>query len=755
MKRALFAFVVGCAALGCGHHAAEPMRPQAATTAARVEIAPASASRIDFARIARYPEPGWNTPRRAAHAPDGRTLTYLASESGDDAMSLFAFDRTTGKSEVLLRAEDLGSASTPRSREEELRRERQRDKNEGITNYVWAKKEKVLTVSYGGDVFVRDFAREPNGAVRRLTKTAEPELDATPCPTGERIAFVRGGELRSIDVATGKETPLTKRVAPSGVTHGLSAFVSQEELDEPHGFFWSAKCDRIAYLEVDERAVEELPILGHRGQPDLAMLRYPLAGKKNALVRAGIVDLATQKTTWIDFRDPPNEARERYFGRFHFSDDGKALFLQTMTRDQKRVALVRVDPMSGRATELTVETNPNWVSFSPMRLLDRSGELLFTNTSTGHRHLELRRQDTGALVRTLTSGDWDVEDIEGVDEANGRALVNGTKDGPLERHLYAVPLGGTPAITRLTTERGVHHVTVDESGTTWLDVHSASDRLPRAVVFHDGKLAGELPVPVDSDLESLRLRPIEHVTVRSPDGETLDGALLKPRTITGRHPAIVMVYGGPEAQLVTDSWRPRLLWQHLADRGFVVFQLDNRGSGGRGPAFAQKVHKQLGRLELEDQIAGAEWLGTLPFVDKSRIGIYGHSYGGFMAALAMLDGHDVFRAGVSGSPVTDWRLYDTAYTERYMETPEANPAGYDAADLAKKAAGLHGKLLLTHALMDENVHYAHTARLVDALIANDKAFEMLVLPGERHGLRVPAARAYVPERVADFFARNL
>ena len=235
----------------------------------------------------------------------------------------------------------------------------------------------------------------------------------------------------------------------------------------------------------------------------------------------------------------------------------------------------------------------------------------------------------------------------------------------------------------------------------------------------------------------------------------MDGLMLQPRVLTGRHPAIVMVYGGPEAQLVWDSWSPHLLWQHLADRGFVILQVDNRGSGGRGRAFAQKVHKQLGKYELEDQIEAAKYLSSLPYVDASRIGIYGHSYGGFMAALAMLDGKGVFAAGVAGSPVTDWRYYDTGYTERYMETPESNKDGYDASDLAKKAANLTGKLLLTHASMDENVHYANTAHLVDALIAADKSFELFVLPGERHGVRLPATRAYMPELVATFFANNL
>jgi dipeptidyl-peptidase-4 len=272
-----------------------------------------------------------------------------------------------------------------------------------------------------------------------------------------------------------------------------------------------------------------------------------------------------------------------------------------------------------------------------------------------------------------------------------------------------------------------------------------------------GAGVGELPVTIDADLASLELRPTEAVTVKSPGGPLLHGALLKPRKMVAgkRYPAVVMVYGGPGAQTIRDRWSPRLLWQHLADRGVVVFGLDNRGSQGRGPAFAAAIHRNAGRAELEDQLAGAAWLASQPYVDGKRLGIYGHSYGGFMAALAMLSAPGRFAVGVAGSPVTDWRYYDTGYTERYMGTPADNPAGYDGTDLGKKAAGLQGKLFIIHALMDENVHFENTAHLVDALVTANKDFDLLVFPGERHGYRNPAARQYAQRRVVDYFAAHL
>jgi dipeptidyl-peptidase-4 len=255
----------------------------------------------------------------------------------------------------------------------------------------------------------------------------------------------------------------------------------------------------------------------------------------------------------------------------------------------------------------------------------------------------------------------------------------------------------------------------------------------------------------------LALRSPEIVPVKSPGGQTLYGALLKPRHMEPgrRYPTVVMVYGGPGVQTVLDMWAPRLLWQHLADRGFVVFQLDNRGSAGRGPGFQAPIYHHLGKVELEDQLAGLDALAAMPFVDAARVAIYGHSYGGFMATLAMLAAPDRFKVGIAGAPVTDWSLYDTGYTERYMGTPTENAAGYAESDLARMAGHLQGKLLLLHALMDENVHFDNSAHLIDALVGAGKHFDMFVFPGERHGYRNPAARRYAMRRVVDYLVENL
>lgn len=707
------------------------------------------ASAVDFDRIARFPEPGWHTPRNVAYAPDGKTITFLQGEGGDDEMALFGFDLAARKARVLVRAADLARQMKPLSREEELRRERRRTRIHGITDYRWARRAPVMVLPFGGDLFLRD----DKGALTQLTDSPDPELDPKLCDDGTHVAFVRGGELSVLDVRTRVETKLTQG-APEGVTRGLSDFIAQEEFDEESGFWWAPTCDKIAFLEVDERGVDVAPVLGYRkSRPDLMEQRYPRAGTRNAAVRAGILDLVTLQTTWIRLPSPD----EHYLGRFQWSPDGRSLWFQALSRDQRRLAVLRADAATGAAGEVWSATSPTWIEFIKLRLLEKEAHAVATTVEGGHHHLEVRDTRSGARVRLLTQGDFQVEQLLAVDEARGQVLFTGSPASPVERRLHSVPLAGGPVAT-LTPERGVHAISLGRDGKTFVDEHSAHDRPPHVAVRGvDGSTLGELPVPSDPEIEGLRLRAPEIVEVQSPGGPTLYGALLKPRVMEPgrRYPAVVMVYGGPGVQMVLDQWAPRLLWQHLADRGFVVFQLDNRGSAGRGPGFQAAIHRQLGRAELADQLAGLETLAALPFVDPARVAIYGHSYGGFMAALAMLATPGRFKVGIAGAPVTDWSLYDTGYTERYMGTPADNKAGYEGSDLARMAPSLQGKLLILHALMDENVHFTHTAHLADALVAAGKRFDMFVFPGERHGYRDPAARRYAMRRVVDYLIENL
>jgi len=716
-----------------------------------VEIAAASASPITFARIAAFPPPGWQVPRAARLSPDGRLVTYLQAESGGEEMALFAYDLSTKEHRVLVRAADLVETDRELSREEELRRERQRKRITGVTNYAWAAEKNVMLLPLGGDVFVRT----EDGKIKRLTDTESPEIDPQICADGSWVAFARGQELFAVEVKSGREVALTKS-APEGITRGQSDFNGQEEFGEPSGFWWSPSCDRLAFLEVDETKVGEIPVMGYRQGADLQMLRYPRAGTTNPTATLHVVDVATRKPRPVEF--PEHEAYQggHYLGRVDFSKDGKTLYVQRLDRVQQNLALVRVDVATGEGVHIIEENSDTWIDFSDMLLV--GDDLLWTAPRQGgHRHLERRDPQTGAMRTVLTSGDWDVFHLLGPDATGEKVLLVGNKDAVLDRQIYARALKGE-GLEKLSQAEGVHEVAGRHPARGYVDIHSSLSAPPQAtVVDAQGKTAGSLPVPRDDDFDELQLRTPEIVKIDDEGKPALYGALLKPRNMDPkkRYPVIVMVYGGPGVQTIKNEWNPRLIWQHLADRGFVIWQLDNRGSTGRGHDFEAPIYREMGKVEMEDQLRGVKHLQTLPFVDASRIGIYGHSYGGYMTALAMLEAPDVFKVGVSGSPVTDWRFYDTGYTERFMQTPQTNTVGYEASSVLPRVGKLRGKLMVIHALMDENVHFEHTAKLIDALVAADKDFDLLVFPGERHGYRTPAARKYAYRRVAAYFAEHL
>lgn len=714
----------------------------------RSTVLPVTASPIDFARIAAFPAPGGQVPRRPSFSPDGNLLTFLQSDSEGEQMALFALEKGKSTPTLLLRAAQLVQAGKKLSREEELRRERQRKRISGVTHYAWAKNKNVLMLSLMGNV----YARDESGKIEQLSNNPAPDIDPKICSDASKVAFSRSRELYMVHRATKEEVQLTRGAGPN-VTRGQSDFNMQEEFDEPSGLWWSPSCDRLAYLEVDETKVGRIPVMGYRKGADLQHHRYPRTGTTNPTTRLGIMDIETKQTLWVDLpKDKNFDPNDNYLGRLHFGQDGKNLFLQRLSRNQKHLALVRVDIATGKAEHILEHHDSSWTAMTKMRPL--SGDQLALIWPLQERnHLVLVDGRSGKVNRQLSQGDFDVFDLVDADAEAVMFIAN--KDAVLDRSLYRADHEGNT--TRLSKEPGVHSVT-GSLRHGFVDIHSARDRFPRAEVFKpDGTRYATLEVPKDKDFEKLALRTPEFISIERKAKPTLYGAMLKPRNHKPgqRYPAIVMVYGGPHVQTVTNQYNPRLLWQHLADRGFVVFQIDNRGSSGRGHAFESPIYHRMGEVELADQLEGLDWLQEQQFVDKERCGIYGHSYGGYMALMAMFKAPLRFKAAVSGSPVVDWRYYDTGYTERYMSTPANNPEGYATTELSHHASALQGKLFIIHALMDENVHFAHTAKAIDALIAADKDFDLMVFPGERHGYRSPQARRYAYRRVVDYFANEL
>ena len=708
---------------------------------------------VDASVVARFPAPGTVVPGAFSFTPDGKALTYLKSESNGPSRVLWRVEVSGGSPRVIARPPGRGDTDTNVSQAESLRRERMRVRDTGITQVVRAEKADVSVIPLQGDLY---FLRG-NAPIERLTETASPEIDPRLTADGTKVAFARDDDLYVLDIDSKKETRLTHGAEP-GLTRAVAEFVAQEEMDRFAGHWWSPDGKLIAYQETDERHIPLYSIVHQGGETwSVETHRYPFSGKPNAKVRLGVVPADGGKTTWLSLANPDEDF---YLSRVHW-DTENSLLVQILARDQKSLTLYRFNAETGSRSLLLRETSDAWVNLHDhLRSLRKTGEFLWSSERTGFRHLELRDRG-GALVRPLTAGDWPVDEVLGVDEERREVWFSAGRENPREQQVYRVSLDGG-RIDRVTPEPGTHHAVVSKDGGFFVDV--ASDlSSPPVTTLRDrsGKIHFTIDdAGKDSRLAEIRLEPPALTEYKNRDGLTLHGAFYAARSkaFGERAPLVVVVYGGPHVQRVTDSWSSTadLTAQFLAERGFAVWKTDNRGSSRRGHAFESAITRELGSVEVRDQVDGVKFVAaSWPGVDTSRVGVTGGSYGGYMTLRCLALAPDIFKAGVALAPVTDWDGYDTCYTERYMGTPKDNPKGYEASSTLSHASKITGSLLLVHGLLDENVHYRHTARLINALIAAERAFEILPLPESRHSPRREVDRKYVAERSAGFFERTL
>jgi len=712
--------------------------------------------------VARVPLPGMALPGALAFSPDDRLLTYLFSPEGNLMRLLYRFDPETGQHSALA-APTGGATEDNLSLEEKLRRERQRQLELGVTGYAWADKANRLLIPLPDGLYVQDDAA-PRRTRRVVDKAGGPLLDPQFSPDGNWAAYVQDAELYVVSADGGAPRQVTHGARGTGKTNGLAEFIAQEEMGRSHGFWWSPDSRWLAFVEVDETHIPVYRIV-HQGKEavgdgaqDAEAHRYPFAGRENAKVRLGVVSREGGEPVWMDLG---GEA-DIYLARVDWLPDG-SLSAQLENREQTVLDLVRFDPRTGRRAELLRETSDVWINlhdmFRPLKQEKYAGAFLWASERTGFQHLYLYDQH-GHLVRPLTAGEWMVDALAGVDEAGEQVYFTAARDGVTESHLYAVPLaGGEPR--RLTREPGMHSVVLDHAGQRFIDVHDSLDHPPTVTLrsLADGAILRAIYDRRDPRIEALGLQPPELVTLTNRAGVSLHGAIYRPPAQfgPGPYPTIVSVYGGPHTQLVTNGWRMTVAMraQYLRSLGFLVFVLDNRGSARRGLAFEGAIKHDMGHLEVEDQVDGVRWLVQQGLADPARVGIYGWSYGGYMAAMCLARVPETFKVAVAGAPVAHWDGYDTYYTERYMGAPQANLQGYADGSVLSHVEKIRGKLLIVHGLIDQNVHFRHTARLVNALIRARKPYELLLFPDERHMPRQQADRVYMEERIRDYFLQHL
>ncbi len=728
----------------------------------------AAAEQLTLERLFAAPDISGPTLRNAQVSPDGKLIAYLQGSDDDkDRYDLWAYDIAAQKHRRLIDARRLAGGVETLSAEEEARRERQRTSAfSGIVDYQFSPDARQLLVPLNGDLYIYDLRAPESRAVRRLTTTAAAETDARWSPRGSYVSYVRAQNLFIADVASGRERAIT-RDGGGLVSFGMAEFIAQEEMDRDTGYWWSPDESRIAVARVDETPVAELERFEiYADNVRVVQQRYPATGAANATVQLAVHSLRDEAVVPVDL----GTDTDIYLARVDWFPGSQALAVQRQSRDQRTLDLLRADVTTGRTTTLLTERSTTWVPLhSELTLLEKSSQFIWASVRDGYQHLYLYRND-GTLLRQLTRGEWLVvgdsyeRAIRAVDEQARRVYFMANKETPLERHLYRVSLDAPePGPTRITSGGGWHSVRMAKNARVFVDTFSTPSQ-PAATTLRDrsGRLLTTLVANNLTTTHPYAPYLSQHVqpefgSLQAEDGQTLYYKLLKPpHAAPGvRYPVIVDVYGGPGAQRVQRSWGP-LFHQYLARQGFVVFALDNRGSGFRGTVFESSLFQRMGTIEVRDQVRGVEFLRTLPYVAPDRIGVWGWSYGGYMALMCLLQAPDHFAAAVAGAPVTDWRLYDTHYTERYMGTPVANATGYERGNVLTYAGELRRPLLLVHGMADDNVLFTHSTALMKRLQDLQKPFDVMTYPGAKHGLiRQSATGQHALAQVERFFKREL
>ncbi|MEM1127661.1 MAG: DPP IV N-terminal domain-containing protein [Bacteroidota bacterium] len=706
-------------------------------------------------------------------AAEGPVVTYIET-TDRGATHLMSFNLETGDRTRLIDGEQLQASDVGRL----IAIEDYTYSEDGSKVLLYTDSEQVWRYNTKGLYYVYDVEA---GTLQPLSdRDAGFQMFAKMNPQGTAAAFVRDRNLFHVDLATMDELQLTFDGADGTVINGTSDWVYEEEFGLRDAWAWSPDGQYIAFLQLDETNTRDFAMADLRGQyPDLVRFRYPKAGEQNSEIRLGLIELTTKSITFAD-TDTWYEGGEdfEYIPQFGWTppiDGASKVWLFRLNRDQNDLDVLYVDPATASTSIILEEQESTWIEvetgFSDLEVgqityLDDQTHFVWISERDGFRHLYLYEND-GTLVRQLTQGSWDVTDFHGLDEDLGRVYFTATTAGPLERHLYRMPMDGPGEAVQITRKAGWHSVNLSSDLRYYID--SWSDvTTPTQVTLHtiDGEEANVLEgnERLRATMDAYDLPAPAFMQVEAADGTALNAWMIRPDDFdsTQTYPLLMFVYGGPGSQTVQNRWGgQRMIWhQYLArEHGFLVASVDNRGTGGRGKAFKSATYKQLGVLEAEDQIAAAQQLADLPYVDAERIGLWGWSYGGFMTlnALLMGDGPETFSVGVSVAPVTDWRQYDTIYTERYMSTPQNNPEGYRRGAPITYADRLDEDqdLLIIHGDLDDNVHFQNAVQMAAALQAANKQFDFMVYPGRNHGIYGGITRLHLFTYITNYLTDHL
>jgi dipeptidyl-peptidase 4 len=702
-------------------------------------------------RIYSQPSLSGRLTRGLVWTPDGKRLSYFETKgSAKEAKTeLWEMDASSGERRLLVSSDKLESIlpaepSKPTQATGLGRR--------APSQYQWAPDGAgILFQGPTALAWLDVKSQTERTLVSGKAVLADPKIS----PDGRNVSFVRDHNVWLLNLGDGKEHAITQG-GTEEVRKGELDWVYPEELDTKTAYWWSPDSSAIAYLEMDERKVSQYPMVDFSSPSGEAeMERYPTAGGANPIVRVFVASLNGGEPRAMD----TGAETDIYIPRVNWLTDSKYLAVQRLNRTQTTLDLLIAEAATGKTRTALSENDPNWINVSDDLYFLKDGKrFVWSSERSGYRHLYLYDLE-GKQFAQLTKGEWEVSAVDAIDESKGLVYFTATEKSPLERRLYRVAFDGT-GFTRLTKDEGTHAPVFAPNAAAFYDTYSNTAAPQRQDLYcADGSRIATINENKVAELADYHLSPMEFLSVKSRDGVQLNASIIKPPDFNPqkKYPVLVYTYGGPHAQVVRNAWGgANFLWHQLmAQKGYIIFSLDNRGSAGRGHAFEAPLHFRMGAQELSDQRDGVQYLRSLSYVDANRIGIWGWSYGGYMALHAMFEAGDDFKVGFAGGPVTDWRYYDTIYTERYLGLPQKNEKGYQDSSPVKNAGQLKGKLLIAHGTGDDNVHYANTLAVINDLIEAGKYVEVLAFPGRGHGVSDPPARRVLMQRVTQFFLDNL
>jgi len=692
------------------------------------------------------------TPASPRWLKDG--LHYIVVSKDRNAFpKLLKVNAATGKSEPFYDAAKMEAAfaSLPGISKEDTHRLANQ------SSYDLNPAETSALINFANDLFYYEFGSD---RAVRLTSNPDEEVGASFSPDGRMVSFVRGNNLYVEDLGMQRRERALTRDGSEKILNGRLDWVYQEELYGRGNFgayWWSPDSTKITFLRLDEHPVPEFPVVDHVPlDQNVEMTVYPKAGDPNPIVKLGIVNAAGGDIHWVDTYKYP--AEDLLIVRVGWFPDSKKVWFMAQNREQTFIDLNAANPEDGKSSNMFRESTKTWIGINDegFRWL-KDGSFLWLSDRSGWTQLYHYSAD-GQLIKQVTNGDWDVQSLDGVNESNGTIFFSGTEHSYIANHEYAIKLDGT-GLTRLTKIEGNHRAAFNSNATNFIDTWSDVNT-PTQVRLYDpsGRLVRVIDENKIDALSQYQLGKVEFLNIKTRDGFTMEAVMIKPPNFdpNKKYPVWSYTYSGPQAPSVRNSWgSTRYMWhQMLAEKGYIIWVCDNRTASSKGPNSAWPLYKNFGELELRDLEDGFAWLKSQPYVDGSRIGLWGWSYGGYMTSYALTHSQ-TFKIGIAGGTVSDWRNYDTIYTERYMQTPQHNPEGYWKSSPVHFAKDLHGKLLLIHGAIDDNVHMANTIQFLYELQKAGKQVQLMVYPKSRHGVTDPVLVKHWYQMMTDFVLGNL